>query len=199
MKILAFSDLHRDLAATEEIIRNADKADVLVGAGDFANKGVGAFDVLSVLQRVNCPLILVAGNHDNPDDLSTMCSDWENVYLLDGTLIRIENVDFFGLGLEIPSRRNATWNITMSEEEAQRALINCPKNSVLITHTPPFGHVDIKTDGRHEGSTAILKAIEDKHPILNLCGHTHNSWGMSSKVGNCHIQNLGPKVNWFNI
>lgn len=199
MKILAFSDLHRDQAAAEEILRNADKADVLVGAGDFATEGKGVLDTLSILQRVTCPIVLVAGNHDCLDDLKNICSDWENGHLLHGTALQIKDVTFFGLGLETPKRSDAIWNAALSEKAAQHLLKNCPVRSVLITHTPPLGYGDLQENGRHEGSQVILNCIEDKQPVLNLCGHIHNAWGMSAKVGNCPIHNLGPTINWFDI
>ena len=87
----------------------------------------------------------------------------------------------------------------MSEEEAHRLLQNCPKNAVLISHTPPHGCADLQKDGTHEGSRAIRDAIDEKQPILSLCGHIHFSWGASGKIGQSPVYNLGPSINWFEI
>ena len=42
MKILAFSDLHLDEAAADAILAVADRADIVIGAGDFAQRREGA-------------------------------------------------------------------------------------------------------------------------------------------------------------
>jgi Icc-related predicted phosphoesterase len=49
------------------------------------------------------------------------------------------------------------------------------------------------------GSKAILKAIEDKQPVLAVCGHIHESWGKESQVGETEIVNLGPSGRLFNL
>ena len=55
MKILAFSDLHRDVEAACRIVEASVEADVIVGAGDFATGGEGASDTLGVLRAVKFP------------------------------------------------------------------------------------------------------------------------------------------------
>jgi predicted phosphodiesterase len=41
MKLLLFSDLHRDKAAATRIVELARGAEVIIGAGDFANARTG--------------------------------------------------------------------------------------------------------------------------------------------------------------
>ena len=48
MKLLVFSDLHRDLAAANSIVKRAEDVDVVIGAGDFAVKRRGIEDVLEL-------------------------------------------------------------------------------------------------------------------------------------------------------
>lgn len=38
MKILAFSDLHLDIAARDAVLAAAEGADLVIGAGDFASR-----------------------------------------------------------------------------------------------------------------------------------------------------------------
>ncbi len=76
MKILAFSDLHRDRAAAEAIVSASADADLVIGAGDFATMGLGYDDTLEPLRKLRAPLVVVAGNHDSLDALRTACADW---------------------------------------------------------------------------------------------------------------------------
>ncbi len=199
MKILAFSDLHRDQRATRTIVEASDSADILVGAGDFATCGLGLTETLSILKSCDKPMILVCGNHDYLSEFQGFCSDWPKAHLLHGDQVIIDDVTFFGLGYEIPQRNFEDWNQTLSDAEATAILSKCPRDAVLVTHTPPFGHADMQKDGTHEGSEALLEFVTEKSPPLHLCGHIHNSWGVKSKIGETSIHNLGPTVNWFDI
>lgn len=197
MKILAFSDLHRDKRATERIVDASAHADVLVGAGDFANYCEGLSDCIDILHRSKAPVVLVPGNHERHDDLADLCGRFTNMHVLHGDELTLNGVSFFGLGAEIPSRNDATWNQTLSEDAARKILLGAAPFDILITHTPPLGCGDVQRDGTHEGSQAIADALLERRPKLHLCGHIHYSWGASGVVGDTYVRNLGPTVNWF--
>lgn len=199
MKILAFSDLHRDVKAAQGIVAASIEADILIGAGDFAKFGQGAVDTIRILRMGNTPTVLVSGNHDSLMELHNLCFDWENGFLLHGQSVTLGGITFFGLGGEIPQRNDAQWNLAVSEEQASEALAACPSNAVLITHTPPLGYADKQNDGTHHGSRAIVAAIEEKQPVFNFCGHIHPSWGASGNIGKTSVHNLGPSINWFEL
>ncbi len=200
MKILAFSDLHRDQDAARSIVTASSEADVVVGAGDFGTAGEGIADVIKILQAVTVPTILVSGNHDNLDNLRFACEGWEAASVLHGEQAIINDVTFFGLGMEVPQRAHFSWNSFMSEDEASSALAMCLQSAVLVTHSPPYGDVcDLQTNGDHEGSKAIQEFIEIKQPKLCLCGHIHHSWGTEYAIGRSKVANLGPSLNWFKI
>jgi uncharacterized protein len=75
MRLLAFSDLHRDAAIAEVVVGASRHVDVVVGAGDFATRGVGLRDTLSVLRQLTVPFVLVPGNHDDPEELRSACAN----------------------------------------------------------------------------------------------------------------------------
>lgn len=199
MKILAFSDLHRDADAARRIVKASAAADVLIGAGDFATRGEGAKESLAILKSAGLPTVIVSGNHDRLSELRALCAGWQNGFLLHGEGIAFDGIPFFGLGGEIPRRNEADWNEALSETRAATMLATCPEQAVLITHTPPLGTGDKQRDGTHEGSEAILAVINDKRPRLVLCGHIHHGWGTSGTVGETPVHNLGPTINWFEI
>jgi Icc-related predicted phosphoesterase len=198
MRILAFSDLHRDAAAAREIVDASRDADVVVGAGDFATRGVGLCDTMDLLRAVTVPMVLVAGNHDDLDELRDACRINDTLHVLHGDGVTIAGISFFGLGFEIPAgMRDEPWNRRLGEEEAARLLLACPPGAVLVTHSPPFGSADIQRNGAHEGSRAIRDAVVSTKPRLHLCGHIHHAWGTSGIIGECGVHNLGPTVNRF--
>src|SRR5882757_9766981 len=110
MRILAFSDLHRNRDAAQAIVDASREADVVVGAGDFSTKGVGLSETIDLICVITVPTILVAGNHDSLDELRDACGDSKAIHILHGEGVIIEGVSFFGLGFEIPARNDERWN-----------------------------------------------------------------------------------------
>jgi Icc-related predicted phosphoesterase len=199
MRILAFSDLHRNRDIARAIVDASGAADVVIGAGDFATMGIGLHETIGLLRAIAVPTILVAGNHDRLDELRDACRDSEAIYILHGEGVVIDGASFFGLGFEVPARRDEPWNQRLDESEAASLLHACPHGAVLVTHSPPFGVADIQTTGVHEGSRSIRDTIASSKVRLHLCGHIHHAWGMSGEIEGCPIHNLGPSLNWFAV
>ena len=194
MRLLAFSDLHRDRAAARSIVERAEEEeiDVVVGAGDFAVKRGGIEDALDILREIDRPTVLVPGNGESDDELRAACRGWDAAHVLHGAGVTIAGVDFFGIGAGIPVTPFGSWSFDLSEEEAHRMLEPCPRNGVLVSHSPPHGHVD-RTAGVHLGSKAVLETIERVAPRLVVCGHIHGCWGQRSTLGSTQIVNAGPE------
>ena len=199
MRILAFSDLHRDTNAAHAIVAAAASADIVIGAGDFATRGLGHADTLDILRAITTPTILVAGNHDRLDILRHACHDSPNLHVLHGEALTLGGIAFYGLGYEIPATLDNDWNQSLDEAAAARLLASCPHDAILVTHAPPFGTADLQRDGSHAGSHAVRAAIIATSPRLHLCGHIHNAWGMTGMIAGCQVQNLGPKIIWLYV
>ena len=103
MKILAFSDLHRDAAMADVIARQSGDFDVVVGAGDFATCGLGLQDTIAILRRMPVPFVLVPGNHDDLEELRTACADWPLANVLHGQSVLVKGVPFLELGMAAAS------------------------------------------------------------------------------------------------
>jgi Icc-related predicted phosphoesterase len=199
MKILAFSDLHRNREIAQSLRDAAQAADIVIGAGDFATKGEGLADTLDILRGIAVPVILVAGNHDNLAEMQAAISGWPQPHLLHGSGVVIGGVPFFGLGYEIPAANDSPWNQRLEEAEAEEQLAQCPQNAVLVTHSPPFGVADLQRNGEHQGSRAVRAVIERRRPRLALCGHIHHAWATMGVIGHSPVHNLGPTLNWFEL
>lgn len=192
MRILAFSDLHRDVAAARAIVEGAGEADVVVGAGDFAVMRRGLADVIEMLSEIETPTVLVPGNAESDEELRDACRDWAAAKVLHGEGVEIAGVPFFGLGAAVPITPFGSWSFDIAEEEAARRLSGCPEGCVLVTHSPPHGHADRSSNGEHLGSTAVTRAIRRVRPRLVVCGHVHDSWGERSDLDGTPVINVGP-------
>lgn len=199
MKIVAFSDLHRDVAMAEAIVRDSGDADVVVGAGDFATCGVGHQDTLSILRRMTVPFVLVPGNHDDLEELRAACADWPEAHVLHGQSVRIDGVVFFGIGFGSGVVNPEPWNKALDEDEAARMMMQCTNGAVLVSHSPPWGVADRQKDGRHDGSAALRDAVLIRQPRIMICGHIHQGWGQSGSIGTTPIHNIGPRPRSFAV
>jgi Icc-related predicted phosphoesterase len=186
VRILAFSDLHRDTRAARSLVERSASVDVVAGVGDFASVHQGLEGMIDVLRAIERPVLLVPGNNETDDALRAACAGWPAATVLHGEATELDGVTFFGLGGGIPVTP-WDWSFDLTEEQAERALSALPSGAVLLVHSPPHGHVDGGL-----GSVAVLRAIEEKRPQAVLCGHVHECWGRESRVGDVPVRNLGP-------
>jgi Icc-related predicted phosphoesterase len=193
VRLLLSSDIHCDHAAARDLVRRSSEVDVLVCAGDLAVMRQGLRDTVEVLTGARCPTVLVAGNGESADELTEACGGWEGAHVLHGSGCEISGVSFWGLGGAIPVTPFGAWSFDLSEEEARPLLTGCPADAVLVTHAPPFGHVDTADVGVHLGSRAVLEALERARPRLSVCGHIHACWEQESRVGRTRVVNAGPR------
>jgi len=198
MRILAFSDIHRDLDQAAELVRLSADADLVIGAGDFASIHQGLEETITALSDIQTQSILVPGNNETSDALREAAAAWPAATVLHGERIELDGIGFTGLGGGIPVTP-WEWSFDLTEEEAEAALGELRERDVLVVHSPPRGHCDESGDGLHLGSKAILAAIETRSPRLAVCGHIHEAWGSRSESGSTEIVNLGPSGTWFDL
>jgi len=198
MRILAFSDLHRDLDQAARLTEMAAEADVVIGAGDFASIHEGLDETIAALAGIEAPTVLVPGNNETLDELRRAAASWGAATVLHGDSAEIEGRTFYGLGGGIPVTP-WDWSFDVEETDAERALAGLPADAVLVVHSPPQGHCDQAGNGMNLGSRAILAAIEAKQPVLAVCGHIHEAWGQTSEIGATPVANLGPSGTWFEV
>ena len=191
MRLLAFSDLHRDLGQAAELAERSAEADVVVGAGDFASIHEGLEETIEALSAIECPALLVPGNNETEEALRSASAGWSSARVLHGQGSEIDGLAFFGLGAGVPVTP-WDWSFDLSEEQAAEMLAPLAPGAVLISHSPPQGHCDRNSSGGSLGSRAVLEAAETKQPKLLLCGHVHESWGAESEIGPTRVLNLGP-------
>jgi uncharacterized protein len=191
MKLLLFSDLHRDKAAARRMVELSRNADVAIGAGDFANARTGVSTCIDILKAISVPAVLVPGNKESYEELMAACADWRSARVLHGTGVEIQGVPFFGIGGGIPITPFGSWSYDFSETQAEDMLRNCPVGAVLVSDSPPKGAVDVTGSGQSLGSTSVRDAVIRLKLRLVVCGHIHASAGKRAQIGNTIIINAG--------
>jgi Icc-related predicted phosphoesterase len=186
MRVLAFSDVHCDVGAVESLVAQAVDVDVVAGVGDFASVHEGLEQTLAPLRGIEAPLLLVPGNNETADALRAAVAGWTGVSVLHGEAADVNGVSFFGIGAGIPTTP-WDWSFDLTDEEAEAKLASLQDGAVLLSHSPPKGHVD-----KGLGSVAVLEAAERTQARAVLCGHIHEQWTNESRIGETLVRNLGP-------
>lgn len=195
MKIISISDLHGDTKNINALYKSCGPVDLTLITGDLTHFGAAsqARQVIDAV-RACCPDVLaVAGNCDEPD-VEEYLQD-ENISLHQRAQVRAGLV-FVGMGQSLVCPA-ATPNVTDEagfkaglDKAASQAPADLPL--ILVVHQPPY---DTKNDrvffGKHVGSHSIRAFIEEKRPILTVCGHIHEGNGID-RIGRTTIVNPGP-------
>lgn len=197
MKILAFSDLHLARARAADLVAASAEADFVIGAGDFCNHRAGLDEAMEMLSGITAPIVAVPGNAESYQELTSAALP--NMTVLHGTGTSQGDLSLFGLGYGVPVTPFGDWSCDLSNEEAATLLASCETADILVLHSPPKGVADLTSLDMSVGSTAIRDAIERIQPKLALCGHIHDSWGVTGRIGATQVVNLGPRPNWFEL
>jgi len=193
MRIIAFGDIHMDTGKVADIPA-IDSADYLIITGDITNYGsdLDAEAVLNRLAAINSSVLAVAGNLDQPEVADYL----ENIGVsLHGRGIIAEGLGIMGLGGSNYTPFNTPYEF--SEKEIDNLLasgfsqIKSADNFILVSHPPPVQtNTDRLVNGRHVGSSAVRKFLEDKQPPLCITGHIHESRGQDY-IGKTLVLNPG--------
>ena len=179
MKVVAVSDTHM---RHEEIA--VPDGDLLIHAGDFCSFGTvdeleafsSWFGALSHQHKV-----VIAGNHerciqDNPACVSLLPKDC--IYLQDAAT-EIEGVKLYGSPWQ-PEFENWAFNLPIGEPLRQ-VWERIPADAdILVTHTPPYGILDVIRGG-HVGCEELLAAVQRIKPKYNIFGHVHECPGIERR------------------
>jgi predicted phosphodiesterase len=76
MRILAFSDLHCDLAQAARLVQRSREVDAVVCAGDLASVHSGLEETVEALRPIEVPTVLVPGNNETDAALRAACDGW---------------------------------------------------------------------------------------------------------------------------
>ncbi|WP_172300381.1 metallophosphoesterase [Pseudoruegeria sp. HB172150] len=196
MRLLAFSDVHCDLDACAALVAAGAGADLVIGAGDFAQRHEGLEETMAALSPLEDKAVYIPGNNETADALRAATS----AMVLHGTAAEVVGLRIFGLGCAVPPLPPLPWgSFDMEEAEAATLLQKAEGADILVSHSPPKGIADEMQGRGSIGSEAVRAAAMAFQPRLLVCGHVHDCWGQTGEIGLTHVRNLGPTVNWFEL
>jgi Icc-related predicted phosphoesterase len=202
MKITALSDMHGELPELEG-------GDLLIIAGDCtSNDSVRAwkvfyewFEKMSKLYRKS---ILVAGNHDNFLK-NIACEKDRDEFYQKGYIQKEfyeylcdEGVEFEGLkiwgspwSLWFPEIHPECAAFTGNERHLENYFDKIPDDiDILITHSPPWGILDINKHKHECGSFALRSNIFRVKPKIHIFGHIHEQGGKTVDLATTKFYNV---------
>ncbi len=194
LEIVGLADIHGDVEAVRRVAPRLTQAHAILLLGDITDFGgaAEAAKVVDVLAEYNPRILAVPGNCDRPEVGEYLRERGASL----GSGLIIDGVAFIGVGGSLPCP-GGTPN-EMSEEQLAAALAATGQGlppgipTVLVTHQPPYDtEADIVAGGRHVGSRSLREYIREHQPLLNICGHIHESRGMD-RIGSCRVVNPGP-------
>jgi Icc-related predicted phosphoesterase len=173
MKILAVADLHGDEEALDRLRIAAMKNiyDHVFIVGDITTAGPASYadDVVSLFP--SC--FAVHGNMDTQEVINVLENRRVSVH---GKKKMLGEWNVVGVGGSNPTPFRTP--IEYSEQEIAETISKAglDKHSILLSHPPPKGAFD-QVEGAHRGSESVRSAIEQKNPLMCVCGHIHEQEG----------------------
>jgi Icc-related predicted phosphoesterase len=177
VKIVCISDTHSQNLLTKW---NIPECDILIHAGDLTSKG-GRSSIENAARKMHeLParyVVFVPGNHDRLfyEDPK------EALKLLPGVIVLLdETVELLGLRIYGTSWLKFKHGKFPFEIETLKEMFEkIPTNTdILVTHSPPWGIMDLNGKGEHLGSESLVKEIKERiKPTLHVFGHTHRGYG----------------------
>ncbi len=201
LRILAISDAHGAKDMLRKVLDVVIDVDAIVFCGDAAPySNPNDVDYLfDELERKGVKSFVVPGNMDNPR--AYLGKQSSIVEVIHERVAVYRGYSFIGIGGSTPTPFRTVFEL--SEDHIGKVLdklwIEAAKRGpvIVVSHTPPYGTAcDLAQGSMHVGSQALRKFIEDKVPLLCLCGHIHESRAVD-RVGATTIVNPGPLRKGF--
>lgn len=190
MNILAFVDTHEEpekMARLKRIVEQ-ESVDVAVCAGDFTIFGRKTRDMLGEISSLGVPVMVVHGNHEDPDEVVQEIQRYDNLHWIHGKSLDLFGVRFIGMGGHGFSRREEEFEAI---EENLADEFN--ERTILVTHAPPFETaLDEAMPEWHVGNASIRDCVLRRKPMLLLCGHIHQCFHRHDTLGKTKLINPGP-------
>jgi hypothetical protein len=187
MRIYAAADIHGKKEKIRVIRRSITRysPDLVILAGDIS----GRFNMESTvreLETMGVDLLFVAGNGD-PASFGPRISESIRFRPLHMKRVEIGGMTFVGVNgtLAVPF-----WSmIALNESEILKQVAGLiDKNTFLVAHPPPRGRLDQVFGKFHAGSRGLERLIEETSPAAMICGHIHESSGIT-KIGATFVVN----------
>lgn len=185
MKITFFSDTHNQHSRI-----SFTSGDLLVFCGDLTTRGAlsEVKEFSEFLKNLNFKYkIVIAGNHDfcfedhRRNEAEKILIDNGIIYLNDSG-VEIDGINFWGSPIQ-PWFHDWAFNRSRGDEIKKHWDLIPINTNILITHGPPYGILDLCSDGGRVGCDELLNCIKKIKPKINAFGHIHESYGIIELEG----------------
>jgi Icc-related predicted phosphoesterase len=168
MKVLAASDVHgahetyawlAEVCARRRVEALVLAGDLLEGSPDLPVEIAQSRDaeaVLDLLEQADCPILYIMGN----DDLVELPARSTRFVPLHGRRQEFGPFNFVGYQYSLPFMAGV-FEKPESEIAADLASLAplVDERTVLVTHSPAYGILDLGILDRHAGSTSVLEVV----------------------------------------
>jgi len=161
MKYLALADRPAEFSVLTLIEKYSPE--IIITLGDLSQ------NYLRDLEYVTLPKIGVRGNHDSYNYFS-ICGIINN----HAKITTINGIKFGGLEGCI-RYKDSEYAPMYSQDEYSEILKDFPSVDIFISHSPPYGINDEKTEIAHQGIRALNEYLERISPRYFMHGHTYPS------------------------
>lgn len=212
MKITFISDTH---TKHKQITNSLPGGDIIIHSGDISSMGY-KHELQQFLKWFNnldnyTHKIFIAGNHDWCfSDSPEMCKEHLNFY--DKVTYLQDNLEVIGddynTSIKIwgspwqPEFHNWAFNLPRMGEELKEKWEEIPMDTdILITHGPPWGHLDtVLGKNINLGCELLTERIKVVKPKIHVFGHIHSGYGYKCHNGTHFINAsvLGEQYTFVN-
>ena len=218
MRITFISDTHTKHRNCELDLPGGD---LLIHAGDFMNSGynpIEAIEFFNWFDKINNydHKIFIAGNHDRwmenaPDEAKGILTGYKTIdYLKDDWIIvgdddphsaNVKTAKIYGSPWQ-PEFYNWAFNLPRNGEDLREKWFWIPNDTdILVTHGPPWGHLDVTPYGNLNVGCELLRVrVDELKPKIHVFGHVHSGYGYYYN-GHTHFINasiLNERYNYEN-
>jgi putative phosphoesterase len=195
MNILAVSDPHGDSTALRKIAAKSKKADIVLIAGDITIFERDLRKILSRLNKIKKPVLVIPGNHESPALLKQESERFRHIYYIESGYYMVDNYLFVacagnGFALNDPEFVRCTKKLEKTLK-AKRKKIKDLKY-ILMTHALPYRTKVDYMYHEHFGNKSVRDFISKTQPDLAICGHFHETFGKRDKIKKTVVMNPGP-------
>jgi uncharacterized protein len=141
-------------------------------------------EIKDILFEARKPIFIVPGNHDR-----TRWDSERNLYNVHGKKMKFDGHSFVGYRYTEVERSEAE-----QERDLEKMTGLLDGDTILVTHSPPYGILDRSHGGRHIGSRAVRRLAGSGNVRLHLFGHVHEDSGRMGKYYNGAFPRLGAFV-----
>jgi uncharacterized protein len=207
MRLLLISDPHNFKSDFKSIREKAMFADLILLAGDFTVFGTNQRKILSDMNSLNKFVLIIPGNHEDPELVRKDCNSFENLIYLDEMIYEIGEYLFLGLEGSGFAKSDPYFEKVVKEfipmiNEKRNALkkVGQKLKFILMTHAPPYKtKLDLLHGHSYCGNDSIRKFIVKMQPDIAISGHIHETFGAMDYIKKTLVINPGPKGVLYDI